>query len=82
MNNETTNTQETEETTPIVLEFPESMTVIPGETFPVTIVDERPFLTTHLNDYSVEEGLLLLILLLLIIRCIVNFVKEGFYWLW
>lgn len=67
---------------PVVLEFPESMTVIPGETFPVTVVDQRPFMTTRLDDYSVEEGLLLLILVLLVIKWIINILKEGFYWLW
>lgn len=67
---------------PVVLEFPESMTVIPGETFPVIVVDQRPFMTTRLDDYSVEEGLLLLILLLLVIKWFINIVKEGFYWLW
>lgn len=77
MSDETTNTQETVE-----LVFPDTMTVIPGETFPVTVVDERPFLTTPLDDYTVEEGLLLLILLLLIIKLIIAAVKEGFYWLW
>ena len=67
---------------PIVLELPESMVVTPGETFPVTVVDQRPFMTTRLDDYSVEEGLLLLILLLLVIKWVINFVKEGFFWLW
>lgn len=77
MSDETTNTQETVE-----LVFPDTMTVIPGETFPVTVVDERPFLTTPLDDYTVEEGLLLLILVLLIIKLMIAAVKEGFYWLW
>ena len=66
----------------VVVEFPDSMTVIPGDTFPVTIVDDRPFMTTPLDDYTVTEGLLLLILVVLIIKIIAGAIKEGFYWLW
>ena len=73
---------ENEESTPIVLEFSESMTVIPGDTFPVTIVDDRPFMTTPLDDYTVAEGLLLLILFVLVIKIFADAIKEGFYWLW
>ena len=66
----------------VVLELPEVMTVIPGDTFPVTIVDDRPFMTTPLDDYTVTEGLLLLILVILVIKIIADAIKEGFYWLW
>lgn len=66
----------------VVVEFPDSMTVIPGDTFPVTIVDDRPFMTTPLDDYTVTEGLLLLILVILVIKIIAGAIKEGFYWLW
>lgn len=51
-------------------------------TVPVTIVDVRPFLTTPLEDYTVTEGLLLLILVVLVVMIIAKAVKEGFYWLW
>lgn len=66
----------------VVVEFPDSMTVTPGDTFPVTIVDDRPFMTTPLDDYTVAEGLLLLILAVLVIKIIADAIKEGFYWLW
>ena len=66
----------------VVLELPEIMTVIPGDTFPVTVVDDRPFMTTPLDDYTVTEGLLLLILGVIIIKIVADAIKEGFYWLW
>lgn len=65
-----------------ITEFVDTVTVLPGDTFPVTIVDERPFMTTPLDDYTVTEGLLLLIVILLVIKWIIGIVKEGFYWLW
>lgn len=43
---------------------------------------ERPFLTTPLEDYSVSEGLLLMILFVMFIRALLRLVKEGLYWLW
>ncbi len=43
---------------------------------------ERPFLSTPLNEYTVTEGLLLLILLFLIGRSVMGWIKEGFFWLW
>lgn len=50
---------------------------------PVEIVEvDRPFLTTPLNEYTVTEGLLLLILLFLVGRSVMGWIKEGFYWLW
>lgn len=73
---------ETTEESIVNVVFPDEMTVVAGDTFPVTIVDTRPFMTTHLDDYTVTEGLLLLILLLLVIKWIIGIVKEGFYWLW
>lgn len=42
---------------------------------------DRPFLTTPLNEYTVTEGLLLLILLILVINWVVKIVKGGFSWL-
>ena len=68
--------------TGVVLEFPDTMTVIPGDTFPVTVVDDRPFMTVPLDDYTVTEGLLLMILVILVIKIIAGAIKEGFYWLW
>ncbi len=43
---------------------------------------DRPFLSTPLNEYTVTEGLLLLILLFLIGRSVMGWIKEGFFWLW
>lgn len=42
---------------------------------------DRPFLTTALNDYSVTEGLLLMILLVLFFSQCIKIIKEGFWWL-
>ncbi len=75
-------TEETTEEPVFNIVFPDEMIVLPGETFPVTIVDTRPLMTTPLDDYSVTEGLLLLILILLVIKWFIGIVKEGFYWLW
>lgn len=43
--------------------------------------DTHYFMTTHLDDYTVTEGLLLLILVLLVVKWIGKAIKEGFYWL-
>lgn len=42
---------------------------------------DRSFMTTPLNEYTVTEGLLLLILLVLVIKIIIGILKEGFFWL-
>lgn len=47
----------------------------------VVVEAERPFLTTSLNDYTVTEGLLLCILLVLLLKWLAGVIKEGFYWL-
>ncbi len=41
----------------------------------------HPFLTTPFEDYTVVEGLLLLILLLFFISGCIKMLKEGFSWL-
>lgn len=38
---------------------------------------EHPLLTTKFEDYSVTEGLLLLILLALVFGGIIHFIREG-----
>ena len=48
----------------------------------VVVFDERPFMHTPLNEYSVTEGLLLLLLLFFVGRSIMGWIKEGFFWLW
>ena len=47
----------------------------------VTVIDHRPFLSTPLNDYTVIEGLLLLIVLILFFQMLGRTLKEGFSWL-
>lgn len=48
----------------------------------VEVEVDRPFLTTPLNEYTVTEGLLLLILVFLVGRSVTGWIKEGFFWLW
>lgn len=56
-------------------------------TAPETVIAEvvelpdRPFFETPFSEYTVTEGLLLLLVVLLVIRWIVGAVKEGFRWL-
>ena len=52
-----------------------------GTTEIVVVEPDRPFLSTSLNDYSVTEGLLLCILLVLLLKWVAGVIKEGFYWL-
>lgn len=53
-----------------------------AETTEIVVVEpDRPFLTTSLNDYSVTEGLLLCILLVLLLKWVAGVIKEEFYWL-
>lgn len=42
---------------------------------------ERPFMTTSFEDYSVTEGLLLLLVLLVFVLICARFVKGAFRWL-
>lgn len=44
-------------------------------------VTPHPFLSTPFDDYTVTEGLLLLILLLFFIAGCIKLLKEGFSWL-
>jgi len=53
----------------------------PVEVILVDVSDERSFMTTPLNDYTVTEGLLLLILIMMIVKLVAKAVKEGFRWL-
>lgn len=53
----------------------------PEEPMAVTVVDERPFLSTPLDDYSVTEGLLMVIAVILILNAVGRLLKEGFSWL-
>ena len=42
---------------------------------------ERPLLTTRFEDYTVTEGLLLLLLLSVFVSACVRMLKGGFAWL-
>ena len=53
----------------------------PVEVILVDVSDERSFMSTPLNDYTVTEGLLLLILIMMIVKLVAKAVKEGFRWL-
>lgn len=48
----------------------------------VEVDEPRWFMSTPLNEYTVTEGLLLLILLFLVGRSVMGWIKEGFFWLW
>lgn len=58
---------------------------MPASSAEVTVevleVSERDFLTTPLDQFTVTEGLLLLIVLILIFKELAKELKEGFYWL-
>lgn len=45
------------------------------------VESDRLFMTTPFNEYTVSEGLLLLIVLLTVIQMCVKIVKGGFWWL-
>lgn len=47
----------------------------------VTTTEARPFLTTSFENYTVSEGLLLMLLLLAVVMICVKMVKGGFSWL-
>ena len=47
----------------------------------VVDVPDRPFFTTPFEEYTVTEGLLLLLVVLLVIRWIIGMLKGGFSWL-
>lgn len=75
--NETLEVTEVTNTPESVEELPEVYT----EVVEVVQDDTHYFMTTHLDDYTVTEGLLLLILVLLVVNWIGKAIKEGFYWL-
>ena len=43
---------------------------------------ERPFMTTPIDEYTVSEGLMLLIWLTLIVLAVLNAVRRFWSWLW
>lgn len=44
--------------------------------------ESRPFMTTNFSDYTVTEGLLLIMVLLIFLHACIKVVKGGFSWLW
>ena len=42
------------------------------------IVEDRPFYTTPFSDYSVTEGLLLLVFVILLVQFFLNLVRRWF----
>ena len=46
-----------------------------------TVEIEHPFLTTSFEDYTVSEGLLLTIVLILVVKFCIDSLRRGFYWL-
>lgn len=63
----------------LVIDEVTSEDTVIGEVVELT---DRPFLTTPLNDYTVTEGLLLIIAVLLVFGYIRDALKGGFWWLW
>lgn len=61
-----------------VTEEPEVYT----EVLEVVQDDTHYFLTTDFADYTVTEGLLLVIIIAMFLKWIGGAIKEGFYWLW
>lgn len=68
---------------PAAAETVEDTPLFSGDEISVMAVStsDRPFLTTALNDYSVTEGLLLMILLVLFFGQCIKIIKEEFWWL-
>lgn len=52
-----------------------------SETFTAEVIDDRFFMTTPIDDYTVTEGLLLCILIVLIVQWLIRILKGGFWWL-
>ncbi len=44
----------------------------------IVIVEDRPFYTTPFTDYSVSEGLLLLIFVILLVEFFLNLIRRWF----
>lgn len=53
----------------------------PTETIEMVVEEPRLFLATPFEEYTVTEGLLLTLVLLVVVSFLVKTVKEGFYWL-
>lgn len=70
---------ETEESEPVSVE---ESAASESQVIEVTVTsEEKPFMTTSFDDYSVSEGLLLCILLGLFIHALFRIIRRGFSWL-
>lgn len=47
----------------------------------IVVVEDRPFLETSFDEYTVTEGLLLLLVVALVMAVVWNLLKEGISWL-
>lgn len=66
----------------LAVEDPGTEMVEVVETTIVEVVDlDRPFMTTPFEEYSVLEGLLLLLVLITVIQMCIRMIKGGFWWL-
>lgn len=66
----------------LAIEDPGTEMVEVVETTIVEVVDlDRPFMTTPFEEYSVLEGLLLLLVLISVIQMCIRIIKGGFWWL-
>ena len=59
----------------------EEMAAAAEEVIETVGVTERPFMTTSFEEYTVVEGLLLVILLSLIVGWCLKLLRGGFSWL-
>ena len=59
-------------------EDPLPVTLTNEDPLAVTVTDVRPFFTTPLDEYTVSEGLLLLIAILLFLQLLARILKGGF----
>ena len=48
------------------------------ESVPVAVPEDRPFMTTSFQDYTVTEGLLLLLFVLVLAQFFLNLVRRWF----
>ena len=62
----------------IEIDYDQLQEVVEGA---LTQYSERPFLETAFEDYTVGEGLLLLILLTIIVIAVLRFIGRCFSWL-
>ena len=65
----------------LAIEDPAAALDSAAETVEIVAEEVRPFLTTDFDDYTVSEGLLLVIVLLMVGKICIDLLRRGFYWL-